>query len=82
MRAASSSSTGRVMKYWRMMNVASTLGAPNVLTRMSGQCVSIMPHWLNIWNNGTIVTSAGIRSPISTTRKSTPCPRNRMRANA
>ena len=43
-RAASSSSPGRAMKNWRMMKVASTLGAPKIGTRISGQWVLTMPQ--------------------------------------
>ena len=70
------------MKNCRMMNVASTLGAPKIGTRISGQWVSIMPEAWNIWNSGTIVTSLGISRPASTTRNSTFCPGKRMRAKA
>ncbi|MNI88755.1 hypothetical protein D3C73_1460840 [compost metagenome] len=82
MRAASSSSTGSDRKNCRMMNVASTHGAASAVTRISGQWVLIIPHCLNIWNSGTMVTSPGTSSPTSTTRNSALAPGNRMRAKA
>jgi hypothetical protein len=48
----------------------------------SGQCVSISPSALTIRNSGTMVTSAGTRSPTSTTTNSTCPPGSRIRANA
>ena len=81
-RAASSSSAGRAMKNCRMTNVASTHGAASAVTRMSGQCVLMRPTCLNIWNSGTIVTSPGTSSPMSTTRNSRFWPGKRMRAKA
>ena len=67
------------MKNCRMMNVASTLGAPKIGTRISGQCVSIIPSRLNIWNSGTIVTSLGISRPVEHDHEQRVCPGNRMR---
>ncbi len=65
-----------------MMKVASTLGAPKIGTRISGQWVSTMPQRWNIWNSGTIVTSLGISSPVRTPGTATFAPGNRMRAKA
>lgn len=65
-----------------MMKVASTLGAPRIGTRISGQWVSVSPSPWNIWNSGTIVTSLGMSSPSSTTTKRTFWPGKRMRAKA
>lgn len=65
-----------------MMNVASTLGAPRIGMRISGQCVSVSPAEWNSRNNGTIVTSLGISRPTRMTRNNAFEPRKRMRANA
>ena len=70
------------MKNCRITNVAKTLGAPKIGTRISGQCVLTMPQLRNIWNSGTIVTSLGIRSPTSTIMKTMLAPGNLMRAKA
>src|SRR5699024_1470451 len=81
-RPASSSSPGRVTKNCRMMNVASTLGAPRIGITINGQCVSIRPSEFTILNSGTIVTSEGTSNPVSTTTNSTFAPGNWIRANA
>ena len=40
------------------------------------------PQLSNIWNSGTMVTSLGISSPVSTTRNIALAPGNLIRANA
>ncbi len=70
------------MKNCRMMKLASTHGAPNAVTRISGQWVLISPARLNTWNSGTIVTSLGTSRPVSTTRNRAFAPGNRIRAKA
>src|SRR5690606_41550152 len=81
-RGAYSSSTGRAMENWRMTKVANTDGAPKMGTRINGQCVLIIFQDRNIWNSGTMVTSAGIKRPISTTMKMALLNGKRMRAKA
>lgn len=70
------------MKNWRMMKVARTLGAPSIGIKISGQWVLTRPSESNIRYSGMIVTSFGTSRPASTTRKTTPAPRNLIRAKA